>query len=174
MELKDAIQLITHQEFSPKGKNNWADLGCGTGTFTLALASILESDSSILAVDADQSALNKIPTGFNQITISTQKADFVNDVLQARNLQGVLMANSLHFVKDKTTFLNKLKPYLAPNACFLVIEYDSDVANQWVPHPVSFDALNKLFSEASYKSIHKLNTRPSIYGNRNIYASLIE
>ena len=174
MELKDAIQLITNQEFSPTGKLNWADLGCGTGTFTLALASLLEPESVILAVDKDQSALSKIPTAFNHVSINKQKADFVTDELQAKKLDGILMANSLHFIKDKITFLHKIKSYLALNACFLVIEYDSNTANQWVPYPLTFEALNKLFSEAGFKRIHKLNTRPSIYGNRNMYAALIE
>jgi ubiquinone/menaquinone biosynthesis C-methylase UbiE len=174
MDIKDAIQFITHAGFSTKGKKLWVDLGCGTGTFTLALASILEEESTIYAIDSNGSALRKIPDFYNKINIEKLAADFVSTDLPIHEIDGVLMANSLHYVKEKESFLTKLKSQLKEDACFLIIEYDSNVSNTWVPYPINFDSLKILFSKLGYKSITKLNSRPSIYGNRRMYAALIE
>lgn len=174
MELKDAVQLITHNDFSPINRKVWADLGCGSGTFTLALASILESGSSIYAVDSNISILSSIPATYNNTSIKKFTIDFIVDDLPFNNLDGALMANSLHYVKEKEAFLMKLKSYLNPDACFLIIEYDSDTSNRWVPYPLDFQSLKKLFTKLGYATISKLNTRASIYGNRLMYAALIK
>lgn len=174
MEQKDAIQLITHNDFSTKNKKIWADLGCGSGTFTLALASILEADSIIHAIDTQESALAEIPNLYRDINIKKHILDFVKADLPIHVLDGVLMANSLHYVKDKEAFLAKLKSYLKPDANFLVIEYDSNISNAWVPYPIDFSSLHALFSKLGYRTIKKLNSRRSVYGNRQMYAALIE
>src|SRR6218665_2265385 len=120
MDIKDAIQLITHAGFSTKNKRLWVDLGCGTGTFTLALASILENESTIHAVDSNGLALSKIPDTYQHIRIKKLTADFINTDLPFHQIDGVLMANSLHYVKDKEAFLKNLKSHLQPDSCFLI------------------------------------------------------
>ena len=40
---------------------SWCDLGCGSGTFKIALAQSLASASTIQAVDLDHEALEVIP-----------------------------------------------------------------------------------------------------------------
>lgn len=174
MHLQDAIQFITHPDFVITNKKIWADLGCGTGTFTLALASLLDNSSTIYAVDADASALSRIPDTYHQTKIEKIRADFVNDALPVDTLDGLLMANSLHFVKNKEAFLEKLKPSLRTDASLLIIEYESKVPNVWVPYPIDFQSLKSLFGRSGYSDISKLNTRASIYGNRQMYAALIK
>lgn len=133
MDQKDAIQLITHNDFSTKNKKTWADLGSGNGTFTLALASILEADSIIYAIDTQKLALAEIPDLYKEVSIRKYVLDFVKADLPIHTLDGVLMANSLHYVKDKEFFLEKLKSHLKSDTSLLVIEYDSNVSNPWVP-----------------------------------------
>lgn len=174
MDIKDAIQFITHNDFSTKSKKIWADLGCGTGTFTLALASLLDEESLIYAIDSNSTALNKIPETYNQVKIEKFAADFISTDLPIHQLDGILMANSLHYVKDKEAFLTKLRSHLQKDACFLIIEYDSNASNIWVPYPIDFQSLKALFSKLGYQSITKLNSRPSVYGNRQMYAALIK
>jgi len=48
------------------------------------------------------------------------------------------MANSLHFVRDKEPVLRRLLAHLRPGGRFILVEYDADRGNPWVPHPVSF------------------------------------
>lgn len=118
MELQDAIKLIEGLG-EKKTKETWADLGCGSGLFTYALAHLLPPESLIYAVDKSSFALEQLPNP-NLVTIQKQQLDFVNTPLNFKESDGILMANSLHFVRDKITFLAKLRPCLKKrgNSCW--------------------------------------------------------
>jgi ubiquinone/menaquinone biosynthesis C-methylase UbiE len=51
MTQRDAIALIDHPILRAAPPTHWADLGCGSGTFTLALATLLPPGSTIEAID---------------------------------------------------------------------------------------------------------------------------
>ncbi|MBS1563417.1 MAG: class I SAM-dependent methyltransferase [Bacteroidetes bacterium] len=170
MELKDAIALISNAvPLLPQHgeKQYWADLGCGTGLFTMALASLLPEDSLVYGVDT-QPALPDTPR------LRSIKADFVNDRLPLSGLNGIFMANSLHYVRDKPALIKKLQAYMRPGAPFIIVEYDTDTpVTRWVPYPLSYTSLVALFNSAGYKSIRKLGQRPSSYGRAELYAAII-
>ena len=83
------------------------------------------------------------------------------------------MANSFHYVKDKITLIHKLENYLSPSPQFLIVEYDTENANQWVPYPIGFKSLEKLFIGAGYKSVIKINEMPSVFRREMMYGVLI-
>lgn len=173
MELQYAIELIRCDGLIKEGASAWADLGCGTGLFTRALAHFLQPGSTVYAVDANKSALSKIgclPAG---VAVETVAADFVREALPFRNLDGILMANALHFVRDKAAFLQKAEQWLLPGGGFLVVEYDTDAPNPWVPYPVSFGALRRLFTSLGFPVVEKLRERSSIYNRAPIYSAWI-
>jgi hypothetical protein len=60
MRLRDAIEMLADSAVEALGVTTWVDLGCGEGTFTLALADVLATGSTIHAMDRDASALRKI------------------------------------------------------------------------------------------------------------------
>ena len=151
----------------------WADLGCGDGLFTRALANLLGKDSIIHAADTNQRALSTIPDKEKETLIKKYKFDFVDKELPFNHLDGILMANSIHFVQDKSTFISRLKTRLKPAHTLLIIEYDMDVSNPWVPYPISFKSLEKFFRENGYDSILKLQEMPSLYNRANIYSAVV-
>lgn len=57
MDVNDAVALIRNAVAPSKGAAVWADLGAGTGTFTRALARILDAGSTIYAVDQDAKSI---------------------------------------------------------------------------------------------------------------------
>ncbi len=172
MELLQAIELIKAGSIQSDQATAWADLGCGKGLFTLALMHLLHPGSRIYAVDKNQHDLNHLKAVGNS-AIQKINADFIQDELDLYPLDGLLMANSLHFVKDKVSFLHKIRKWLKPEGMFLILEYDMDVANPWVPYPISFTALSYLFKQHGYSHIEKLAERPSIYNRAAIYSALI-
>jgi len=173
MQLNEAISLIQHDSFHPQGKQSWADLGCGSGLFTKALANILQPKSTIYAIDMNLPALKKL-SSFNNVDIITQQSDFIADDLKLSGLHGILMANSLHYVKNKKELLYKLLGYLQEDHSFLIIEYDTDKpVSTWVPYPIRFESLKNMFLEMRYGSITKMQERPSVYRSGNIYSALI-
>jgi len=173
MQLKEAISLIDHQKFKPAGIQSWYDLGAGTGIFTIALAHVLEPGSKIVAVDNNLAALQNIPGSVNNTNIKTIKQDFTLNDLPYHDFDGILMANSFHYVKDKTGFIQKIKMNLKPLHSFLVVEYDTERPNTWVPYPISFLSLKELFENAGYGSVIKLNERASRYNSNMMYSAMI-
>lgn len=172
MKLSEAAALIHTPKIITGKPVVCADLGCGSGLFTHALATILHEGSIIYGVDKHPSLINNVTD--NHIHITVLKADFEKDDLFIDKLDGILMANALHYVKEKKRLLEKLKPILKPGAFFLVVEYDTDKpVEKWVPYPLSYQSLLKFFNSEGYHNIHKLHERPSLYGNGNIYSSLI-
>ena len=87
----------------------WADLGAGEGAFTLALADLAGPDAQIIAVDKDARALRELRGRFE-----TRVADFTRP-LNLHDLEGVVMANSLHYVRDKEPVLRAVRAMLRPD-----------------------------------------------------------
>jgi SAM-dependent methyltransferase len=144
----------------------WADLGAGSGAFTLALADLLGPGATIYAVDRDQSALGRLSLAmrkmFSGVTLHTLAADFTRP-LDLPALDGILMANALHFVPDrhKPALLERLRGFLPPGGQFLLVEYNTDSGNLWVPHPLSFGSWAKLAAGSGYTQTTRLAAYPS-------------
>jgi trans-aconitate methyltransferase len=98
VNVRNAVELLAADGFGTLGATTWVDLGCGEGTFTLALAERLAAESTIHAIDRDQRALTKIPTHHRRVRILTHRGDFTAQPWPFADLDGVLMANSLHYV----------------------------------------------------------------------------
>lgn len=172
MEIQKAIGLIKNQVVNSNTVQVWADLGCGEGLFTRALATQLAAGSTIYAVDKNSAVLQQEGRQ-GGIFIKPIQADFVRDQLPVAGLNGVLMANALHFVQDQPGFIKKLQGYLTADPCFVIVEYDTDVPNRWVPYPLSFANLQQLFKQSGYTTIQRLHEQPSLYGRANIYSAVI-
>lgn len=172
MTLQQAVALIQNKNISLDTKSVWADLGCGSGIFSYALASLSNEESIIYAIDKNISIF-KINTSVNKVSLKPIELDFEKAPLPFKNIDGILMANSLHFVRDKILFLEKIKHYLNKNGQFLIVEYDTEIANHWVPYPISFLSLKKIFNDAGYTSVRKINERPSAFNRGNIYSAMI-
>ena len=166
MSDEDAISLIK-KAVSAHEPQVWADLGCGSGTFTRALNSLLPAGSHITAVDREKQRLDLLNVGF-------LRANFEHDDLKLSGLDGILMANAIHYVAEKATLIRKLEPMFAGLPRFVVVEYDTNRANPWVPFPITFEKLRDLFESLGYLKVGKLNEKPSAYNTGNMYCALIE
>lgn len=155
---EDAANLIK-PAFRQTGKQSWADLGCGAGIFTVALASCLGRESRIFAVD-----LRKPEIVYKGIETDCIAADFTHPAFELHGLDGILMANSLHYVADQPAFLEKIKTFFIADPRFIIIEYDTDIANPWVPYPLSLESARRLFDLAGCAEISLLNRYASVYG----------
>ena len=123
------------------GGKIWADLGSGEGAFTLALADLLGPTGSIHTVDRDGRALQvqvrALRDAFPNVSVTPLVADFTMP-LELPPLDGIVMANSLHFERDKLAVLRLVGGYLRPAGRLVLVEYDTDHGNPWVPFPLSF------------------------------------
>lgn len=152
----------------------WAEFGSGTGAFTLALAELLGPSGTIYSVDHDASALREqaraMQTQFPATELHTQTADFTRP-LRLPPLDGIVAANALHFVREKTPVLHLFKTYLKPGGRLLVVEYNVDNGNVWVPHPFSFSTWEKLAQQVGFTRPQLLATQPSRF-LKEIYSAV--
>lgn len=172
MELQTAIDLIDTPGIRSKSLTFWADLGCGTGLFTKALSTLLKPGSNITAIDKDAVALKQVSVA-DKIILTKLQADFVNDQLPLKNLDGILMANALHFIKNKIQFIQQLRSYINEKASLLVVEYDMNKPNTWVPYPLPFTGWQKFFIEAGFSKCIEINRHPSVYNRADIVSMLV-
>ena len=165
MTLTEAKALVNCDPLHVPHAQTWFDLGCGSGLFSEALHELLPAGGLIYAVD-------KQPTTFNNKNIHFLQLDFVKDPLLDVHADGILMANSLHYVKDKLLLLNKIKSNLKSTGVFLLVEYDTEASNPWVPYPISFQVASDLFRRLGFETAYKIAEMPSRFDNRKIYAAI--
>src|SRR5260370_35375835 len=109
MYIADATELIRIDQIAGARAQTWCDLGCGTGTFTLALATLLPPGSVIHAIDKDEKSLSQIPDRYQEVTIRKEVVDLREGDLSLPALDGVLMANFLHFIEHQGDFVESLR-----------------------------------------------------------------
>lgn len=148
---------------------HWADLGCGSGTFTYAVAELLGKGSRILAIDKLTQYLAKERA---QVEITFSQLDAEHMTRDKGEFDGIIMGNTLHYIKDQSSFLQRLHPWLKSNGKLVLVEYNTDRSNQWVPYPVSFEKAESLLKQAGFKAITKIGERPSQYRTDNMFACM--
>ncbi|HMO97176.1 MAG TPA: class I SAM-dependent methyltransferase, partial [Tepidiformaceae bacterium] len=119
--------------------SRWADLGAGGGAFTLALADILGQGSDIIAIDRDAGALKRNATEmekrFPGARVKYRTGDFTAPLEALTNLDGIVMANSLHFQHNQAELVRRIRGYLRPGGRLVIVEYNVQRGNFAVPHP---------------------------------------
>lgn len=170
MEHADALSFI--QAGVTATGETWADLGAGRGVFTRALSELLGLRGEVIAVDRDARALHDVGTPPATGTkISLYPADF-RGPLELPELDGLLLANSLHFVRRQERVLRQLLTYLRPGGKILIVEYDVRQSSPWNPYPVPQARFGHLAATVGLQGITELNRRPSRFGGRDLYVAV--
>ena len=167
MTHRDAVTLI--RDAIPVGGGTWADVGAGEGAFTRALVELLEP-SRIYALDSDARALEKLMrwAKTTDVGVIPVVADFSSRFelpgLDGAKLDGVLLANSLHFASDPKRVLSRLVSWLRPGGRVVLVEYDRRKASRWVPHPIPVTQWATLAASAGLSNPVVTAKRPSMFG----------
>jgi SAM-dependent methyltransferase len=158
----DLVELIRDGVVARGGR--WADLGAGEGNFTFALAELLGPDTQITAVDKDKRAMGGIPgemgKRFPGVALEVRVADFTGPI-DLKDLDGILMANSLHFVRNKLPVLESVRHMLRRGGRLVIVEYGADKGNPWVPYPFTFERWVPMAEQAGFAGTRRLRTVPS-------------
>src|SRR5258707_6327248 len=175
MNHKDHVYLLN--DGVPDTPNQvWADLGSGGGAFTLALADLLGPTGQIISVDKNARALKEqeqaMQAQFPAVKVQYRVADFTQP-LDPPLLDGVVMANSLHFVTDrqKESVIAAVRTYLRPSGRLVLVEYNVDHGNTWVPYPLSYPTLELFARRMRFANTKLLATRPSSF-LKEIYSAV--
>ena len=163
MDHNDHVNLLRPADLIQGGV--YADFGAGSGAFTLALRELVGLDATIYAVDKDRSSLDQLDSTHRARFHTTRNLILLpNDFshpLELPPLDGIVMANSLHFFKDKEKILRHTHEFLKPNGALIIIEYNVDSGNMWVPHPLTFETYRALAPRAGFSEPLLLAKAPS-------------
>jgi len=152
----------------------WADFGSGTGAFTLALAELIQPGGTIYSIDRDGSALQsqekQMRALFPGVPVHYLKADYAHP-FALPPLDGIVAANTLHFLEDKLPILKLFFSYLKPTGRMIIVEYNIEKGNYAVPYPLPYSAWEQLAQQTGFTTTQLLSTRPSHF-LKEIYSAL--
>ena len=167
MDHNDHVNLLRPANLEQGG--SWADLGAGSGAFAFALRELIGASASIHAVDKDRNDLNRLKKNYdirfeNSDNLKIIVGDFSRPLATPLPpLDGIVMANSLHYFKDRVKILKHVRSLLKPNSILLIVEYSVDSGNLWVPYPFSFETFKKLAAQSGFGEPSLLAKHPSSF-----------
>lgn len=138
-----------------------ADIGCGAGFFTIALAKYL-FDGRVYAVDADQEMLDALGGKLRDVRLNNVK--LVRSAkeslgLQEDSLDGVLLAFVLHGVPDKKAVVSQVLSSLRRGGWMAVLEWhkqqpeESPVGGPPVEQRLPLQEVEELARSGGFRSL---------------------
>ena len=170
MEQAEMVALI--RRGVPEGAGVWAEFGAGSGNFTAALRTLLPPGSAIYAVDRDASAVRRLQALAEQpgVPVSAFQADFTRPLVLPP-LDGMLLANALHFVRAQVPVLAALGALLHSGGMLLLVEYDLAMPRPWVPFPIAAAGFPALAQAAGFVDPAIIATRRSPSSGVTMFAA---
>lgn len=156
----------------------WADIGSGTGIFTLVLRELVGSRAEIYSVDKNAGSLEKQRRAFAERYPETRvhfiESDFTLP-LTLPSLDGIVMANALHFTpfERQEQTLTDICSHLKPNGRFILVEYETNHGRPWIPYPVEYSAFLNLAEAAGLVEVRRIALAPGFL-SPDMYAALGE
>jgi len=103
-----------------------ADIGAGSGYFTLPLARAVGPTGRVYACDIEQAYLEHIARratleGLEQVTC--QLADADDPHLPAAGVDTIFMVDTYHYLQDRAQYIRTLRECLAPGGRIVIIDY---------------------------------------------------
>jgi ubiquinone/menaquinone biosynthesis C-methylase UbiE len=136
----------------------WIDAGCGNGTYTIPLATLV---SEVIALDKNKNNLSYLESKItSKMNIRTQHFDFSKPSWYSSFVDGILFGFSLHYDPKHRTALEHAYQQLKPGGKLVVIEYSSEKAVSWVPYPLPMEKLIKILKSLSFFSIDIIQSLP--------------
>ena len=102
-----------------------ADIGAGSGLFTIPLARALRPGGTVLAVEVDEALLHHITEAATEqgiINVKPVYAEF-NDPLLSEPVDLALINDVLHHIEDRATYLRNLAKYMKPGGRVALIDF---------------------------------------------------
>ncbi len=148
-----------------------ADIGAGSGYFTLRAAKAVEPGGVVLAIDVVQAMLDHIEKRLKAENITNVKLVKVprdDPQLSPGSVDTILMVDTLHYVKDRSDYANKMRAGLAPGGRIVIIDYTPKPWSErpWGPSPeqqVSREQIDADMAEAGLKPAQVFDFLPEQY-----------
>jgi predicted RNA methylase len=171
MDLHRVKSILENSKLITRG--SWADIGAGTGIFTLIIMELLEQ-GKVYAVDKSPHALWSLKPSPG-VELEIIEADFNDPMDLPEELDGIIMANALHFAENHLEVIKNVTSYLQTDGAFILVEYETDNPRPpWVPFPLKFNTFKSLCIRAGMNEPVLLGSMESAYGYEYIYVARLQ
>lgn len=112
-----------------------ADIGAGTGIFSVPMAMAVGSGGVVLSVEVDQGFLPLIEAKAREngvSNITTVLGEFGDPKLPRRDVDVAFFHDVLHHVEQRAAYIQALAAYMPAGSRIVVVDYDKNVPG--VPH----------------------------------------
>lgn len=112
-----------------------ADIGAGTGIFTVPIAMSVGPTGAVLAVEVDEGFLPMIAEKAEAEglgNVETVLGEFGDPMLPRRDVDVAFFHDVLHHIEGRQAYLEALAAYMASESRIVVVDYDMNV--EGVPH----------------------------------------
>jgi ubiquinone/menaquinone biosynthesis C-methylase UbiE len=158
-------QIINQLERCDIRGKVWIDAGCGNGTFTFPLASMV---SKIIALDTNKHNLSYLESRISsEMAIETKLFDFNIPSWYKTPVDGILFGFSLHDNPNHKKALENAYFQLKEKGKLVVFEYSSDKSVFWVPHPLPLNRLIPILNNLAFQDIQVVENIPASRTSRN-------
>lgn len=148
-----------------------ADIGAGSGYFTVRAAAAVGGKGRVIATDIRQQMLDFIDARLQQgavTNVELLKVQPDDPGLPAGEVDTVLMVDVMHYVKDRAGYASRLRPALAPGGRVVIIDfrYDPEAEREFAPRPdqqVPRATLDQEMADAGFEVAESFDFLPEQY-----------
>jgi len=112
-----------------------ADIGAGTGIFSIPLARAVGPNGRVYSVEIDEGFLPIIQRKASEQgvgNVTTVLGEFTDPKLPRRDVDVAFFHDVLHHIQDRAGYIQALSRYLGPGARIVVVDYNGNTPG--VPH----------------------------------------
>jgi len=137
-EVQKSPEIMAALAFKPGERV--ADIGAGTGYFTIPVANAVGPDGRVLALDIAPEMLEYLDFRVKALKIGNirlRKVERDNPGIEPASVDTILLIDTIHYVKDRVAYAKNLLPALAPGGRVVIIDYfpKSMAERPWGPPP---------------------------------------
>lgn len=148
-----------------------ADVGCGSGYFTVKIAAEIGPEGKVWAIDAWQDMLDYLDRrvqidGLENVELV--KVDRDDPMIPDGSADLILMVDVYHYIKDRVAYGKVLRKDIAPGGRLIVLDYipKSLEERPWGPPPsqhMSEEELTADLEEAGFRKVKQHDFLPEQY-----------
>ncbi len=112
-----------------------ADIGSGSGAFSIPMARAIGPSGTLYAVDIDQDMLDFVVERARDAGLGNVRpvlGEFDDPLLPVEDVDVAFLHRTLHMIEHRQAYLNALTKYMAPDGRMVIIERGREAVTNWM------------------------------------------
>ena len=148
-----------------------ADIGAGTGYFTVRIARAVGPEGTVLAHDISPQMLEFLGKRLEaeQLeNVQMKKVERDDAMIPEKGVNTIIMVDTIHYIKERTEYVKRLREGLKPGGRFVIIDYRVKPFEErpWGPPPqqqIPKEQLNSEIEAAGFERVADHDFLPEQY-----------